>query len=193
MNIKKQKQMASKFFTFFILVTFGFNCRCVNIQNADYWISHLNMTPHPEGGFYKEVFRSRIEIRRKESSEEKQACTSIYYLLQGADYSGFHRLASDEIWYYHKGEPLLIYELTVSGLLKTHELSDLETGDLSVVIESGSWFAAGIPSGERFSLVSCAVAPAFDFKEFEMADKDKLRQIFPQHATVIERFCRLIP
>jgi hypothetical protein len=149
------------------------------------------MSPHPEGGFYKEVFRSRIEIRKNGFSEEKQACTSIYYLLQGKDYSGFHRLASDEIWYYHKGEALHIYELPVSGLLKTHELSDQETGDLSVVIEAGSWFAAGIPSGKGFTLVSCAVAPAFDFKEFEMAGKDKLSLLFPQHADIIERFCRL--
>jgi uncharacterized protein len=163
----------------------------VNIQNADYWISHLNMVPHREGGFYREVFRSRIEILRPGSFDKKQACTSIYYLLQGVDYSGFHRLASDEIWYYHTGEPLLIYELTLAGPLIIHELSDQETGDLSVVIEAGSWFAAGIPSGEGFSLVSCAVAPAFDFGEFEMADKDALKQLFPQHSIIIERFCRL--
>ena len=183
--------MESRIFTFYILITFGLNSLCVNIQNADYWISHLNMIPHPEGGFYKEVFRSRIEILKKDSSKEKQALTSIYYLLQGADYSGFHRLASDEIWYYHQGEPLFIYELTATGLLITHELSDQGAGDLSVVIEAGSWFAAGIPSEEGFSLVSCAVAPAFDFSEFEMANKDELKQLFPQHAPIVERFCRL--
>jgi predicted cupin superfamily sugar epimerase len=190
-HIEQQKQMASKFFTFFILITFGLNSLCVNIQNADYWISHLKMIPHPEGGYYKEVFRSRIEILKKGSSDKKQALTSIYYLLQDADYSGFHRIASDEIWYYHQGEPLFIYELTATGLLITHELSDHETGDLSVAIEAGSWFAAGIPSEEGFSLVSCAVAPAFDFKEFEMANKDELKQLFPQHASIVERFYRL--
>jgi hypothetical protein len=163
----------------------------VNIQNADYWISRLKMIPHPEGGFYMEVFRSRIEIYRKSAGDMKQACTSIYYLLQGTDYSGFHRIASDEIWYYHKGVPLFIYELTVSGLLITHELSDQSTGCLSVAIEAGSWFAASLPSGEGFSLVSCAVAPAFDFKEFEMANKDELKQLYPEYGSLIERFCRL--
>jgi predicted cupin superfamily sugar epimerase len=163
----------------------------VNIQNAEYWISHLNLVPHPEGGFYKEVFRSRIEILKKGSPEEKQAITSIYYLLQGADYSAFHRLASDEIWYYHQGEPLFIYELTITGLLITHELSDREQGHLSVVIEAGSWFAASIPSAKGFSLVSCAVAPAFNYREFEMADKDALKHLYPQHTPVVERFCRL--
>jgi hypothetical protein len=121
----------------------------------------------------------------------KQAFTSIYYLLQGTDYSGFHRIASDEIWYYHKGEPLFIYELTLDGLLITHELSDQATGRLSVIIEAGSWFAASITSGEGFSLVSCAVAPAFDFKEFEMANKNELKELYPEYDGLIERFCRL--
>jgi len=183
--------MVSKFFTFFILVTFGLNSLCVNIQNADYWIGQLNMIPHPEGGFYKEVFRSSIEILRKSTGDLKQACTSIYYLLQGKDYSAFHRLASDEIWYYHKGEPLHIYELTKNGLLITHELSDHDTGHLSIVIESGSWFAAAIPTGKEYSLVSCAVAPGFDFMEFEMAKKDELIRLFPDHRSIIELFCRL--
>jgi predicted cupin superfamily sugar epimerase len=163
----------------------------VNIQNADYWISQLNMIPHPEGGFYKEVFRSRIEIFRKSTVDVKRACTSIYYLLKGTDYSAFHRLASDEIWYYHKGEPLDIYELTKAGLLITHELSDRETGHLSIIIEAGSWFAAAIRSGEGYSLVSCAVAPGFDFNEFEMAIKDELIRLFPEHSSIIELFCRL--
>ena len=183
--------MVRKFFTFFILITFGLNSLCVNIQNEDYWISQLNLTPHPEGGFYREVFRSRIEILKKNTNELKQACTSIYYLLRGRDYSGFHRLASDEIWYYHKGEPLLIYELRVDGGLITHELSDRETGHLSVVIESGSWFAADIPSGKEFSLVSCVVAPGFNFNEFEMAKKDELIRLFPEHQRIIEFYCRL--
>lgn len=149
------------------------------------------MIPHPEGGFYKEVFRSRIEILRKSTADSKQACTSIYYLLQGREYSAFHRLTSDEIWYYHKGEPLFIYELTKTGLLIIHELSDREEGHLSIVIEAGSWFAAVIPSGKGYTLVSCAVAPGFDFSEFEMADKDELSRLFPEHSSIIDRFCRL--
>ncbi|HET7001160.1 MAG TPA: cupin domain-containing protein [Puia sp.] len=163
----------------------------MNIQNADYWISQLNLIPHPEGGFYKEVFRSHIEILKKYTTDLKQACTSIYYLLQGRDYSAFHRIASDEIWYYHKGEPLHIYEITRTGFLITHELSDHETGHLSIVIEAGSWFSAAIPTGKDFTLVSCAVAPGFDFREFEIADKDELIRLFPEHSGTIELFCRL--
>ena len=110
--------------------------------------------------------------------------------IRDRDYSAFHRLASDEIWYYHKGEPLHIYELTNTGLLKTHELSDGETGHLSVVIEAGSWFAAAIPTGKDYTLVSCAVAPGFAFKEFEMANKGDLIRLFPDQNRIIELFCR---
>jgi uncharacterized protein len=162
----------------------------MNIQNADYWIGLLNLKPHPEGGFYKEVFRSKLEILRKTSPASKRACTSIYYLLEGSDFSAFHRLASDELWYYHKGESLLIYELNSHGMLVTHELSDQETGHLSIAIEAGSWFAAAILSGNKFSLVSCAVSPGFEFSEFEMANKEELQRIFPTHYEMIGRFCR---
>jgi uncharacterized protein len=163
----------------------------MNIQNADYWAARLNLVAHPEGGYYNEVFRSKLEIHRKSSSIPGRACTSIYYLLEGSDFSGFHRIASDELWYYHKGEPLFIYEFNSLGLLITHELSDQPGGQLSVAIEAGSWFAASVPSGNGFSLVSCAVAPGFDFAEFEMANKVELKRLFPKHAVLIDRFCRL--
>ncbi|QEC77528.1 cupin domain-containing protein [Mucilaginibacter ginsenosidivorax] len=159
-------------------------------NNAAYWINKLNLMPHPEGGFYKEVFRSEIEVKAAYSNKLKQAITSIYYLLEGDDYSGFHRLKSDEIWYFHKGSPLHIHVLTNAGLLQSIELSDLETGNLSVVIPAGLWFAAEIPSKQGYCLASCAVAPGFDFSEFEMAEKDALCKGYPQYEGLIGRLCR---
>ena len=79
----------------------------MNIQTASYWIKHLNLQRHPEGGYYKEVFRSQQQVLRPGADNKKQACTSIYYLLEGVDFSGFHRIASDELWYFHKGSPML--------------------------------------------------------------------------------------
>lgn len=146
--------------------------------------------PHPEGGYFKETFRSGIEIKRTNSTDIKHACTSIYYLLEGADFSAFHRLRSDEIWYYHKGMPLHIHVIDTDGAHIIHELSDTAMGSLSVIVPSGLWFAAEIPSKRSFTLVSCAVAPGFDFAEFEMADKQALLNDFPQHRPVIERLCR---
>lgn len=153
-----------------------------------YWIKHLSLQPHPEGGFYKEVFRSGIAVNR--GSIVRQACTSIYYLLEGKDYSGFHRLASDEIWYFHKGAPLCIHVINETGDYYSYELSDTSTGNLSVVIEAGLWFAAEIPSSESFTLVSCAVAPGFEFAEFEMAELGVMRKLYPQHIDLLKRLCR---
>lgn len=159
-------------------------------QNVAYWVSHLQLQPHPEGGYYKEVFRSRIEINKLHETTVKQACTSIYYLLEGADYSGFHRLQSDEIWYFHKGQPLYVHAISPDGVYIIHELSDTETGSLSVVIPAGWWFAAQIPSGKKFTLVSCAVAPAFNFTEFEMANCNTLTLMYPQYGDIINKLCR---
>ncbi|HEY4327157.1 MAG TPA: cupin domain-containing protein [Mucilaginibacter sp.] len=162
----------------------------MNPQLASYWIEHLKLQPHPEGGYYKEIFRSEQQVLRLGSVEVKQACTSIYYLLEGVDYSGFHRLLSDEIWYFHKGVPLLIHSIDDNGRYSAIELSDSTSGNLSVVIPGGAWFAAEIPSKSGFTLASCAVAPGFDFSEFEMAKKEELTEIYPQHTGILNRLCR---
>jgi predicted cupin superfamily sugar epimerase len=159
-------------------------------MNAVYWIEHLKLQPHPEGGYYKEVFRSELEVLRPSSPIMKQACTSIYYLLEGTDYSGFHRLASDELWYFHKGEPLLIHVIDEQGNYTAHKLSDTVDGSLSIAIEAGLWFAAEIPSGNGFVLVSCAVAPGFDFTEFEMAKKEEMIALYPQYTALLHKLCR---
>ncbi|BAU53881.1 cupin domain-containing protein [Mucilaginibacter gotjawali] len=159
-------------------------------NNAAYWIKHLNLQPHPEGGFYKEVFRSEMEVNRVSSTEKKQAITSIYYLLEGSDFSGFHRIASDELWYFHKGSPLLIHAIDLKGNYTALELSDATSGSLSVAVKAGVWFASEIPSKTGFTLVSCAVAPGFEFSEFEMAKKQHLVTLYPHLRSTIERLCR---
>jgi len=161
-----------------------------NTQTAGYWIDRLQLQPHPEGGYYKEVFRSAIAVNQDSSALVKRACTSIYYLLEGSDYSGFHRLASDEIWYFHKGVPLMIHAIDKIGSYTTYELSDSLTGNLSVSIEAGLWFAAEIPLAKDFCLVSCVVAPGFEFSEFEMAKKEILIDQYPENAQILEKLCR---
>lgn len=157
---------------------------------AQYWIDHLNLQPHPEGGYYKEVFRSVNGVTRVDGAAVKQACTSIYYLLEGKDFSGFHRLASDELWYFHKGAPLHIHVIDNGGAHSVIELSDSDTGQLQAVIPPDTWFASEIPLGSGFALVSCAVAPGFDFAEFEMAKRDELIAQDPTHRALLERLCR---
>jgi predicted cupin superfamily sugar epimerase len=162
----------------------------MDIKNAEHYINSLELQPHPEGGYYKEVFRSKQNVVREISTEIKKACTSIYYLLENADFSGFHRIASEEIWYFHKGEPLLIHVIDEQGTLVTHELSDEETGSFSVAVPAGLWFAAEIQSTKGFTLVSCAVAPGFEFSEFEMGTLAGLVALYPQHASLLMKLCR---
>jgi len=150
----------------------------------------MGLQPHPEGGYYKEVYRSDKTVLRPSSTELKQACTSIYYLLEGSDYSGFHRLLSDELWYFHKGSPLHIHVIDEHGAYTGCELSDSPSGSFSTAIKAGQWFASEIPSKSGFVLVSCAVAPGFDFAEFEMAKKAELIEEYPQHSQIINRMCR---
>ncbi|WP_419699779.1 cupin domain-containing protein [Mucilaginibacter sp. NFX135] len=162
----------------------------MNTQNAAYWVQRLTLQPHPEGGYYKEMFRSEQQVNRVGETAIKQACTSIYYLLEGEDFSGFHRLVSDELWYFHAGSPLYIHMIDASGNYFLQELSASDTGSLSVIIPGGAWFASEIPSKEGFSLVSCAVAPGFDFSEFEMAVKEDMITTYPQFSELFNRLCR---
>ena len=157
-------------------------------QNADYWIKKLDLQPHPEGGYYKEMFRSRNEIYRE--SEIRKACTSIYYLIADNDYSAFHRLKSDELWYFHKGEPIFIHVINPQGVYQCIELSDSDSGNLQAVIPPDSWFAAELPGGTGFALTSCAVAPGFEFLEFEMGDDQLMINEFHEHRELLMKFCR---
>ncbi|RAJ31042.1 cupin domain-containing protein [Pedobacter cryoconitis] len=160
------------------------------MKNASYWIDRLDLQPHPEGGYYKETFRSQSGVYRNNESKLKSACTSIYYLLEGSDFSGFHRLKSDELWYFHCGQPVNIHVLDTDGGYSCIELSDSETGNLQAVIKPDCWFAAEVPSKLGFALVSCAVAPGFDFSEFEMATKNSLSSAYPFQKSLIEKLCR---
>ena len=159
-------------------------------KNAQNWIQKLALLPHPEGGYYREQFRSNLQIQREGSLGFRSACTSIYYLLEGDDFSAFHRLKSDEIWYFHTGSPLHISVLDLEGNLSVKVLSDAENGELSVVIPAEHWFASEVANQDGYALVSCAVAPGFEFSEFEMADAEKLSTVYPEHRETIRRLCR---
>ncbi|MBR3947327.1 MAG: cupin domain-containing protein [Bacteroidales bacterium] len=150
-------------------------------MNYNHYIEKLCLMPHPEGGYYRQVFGN-------DENGEKQIST-IYYMLCDSDFSAFHRLhGMTEIWYYHAGECLDIYVIDANGELVVHHLS--ADDEMQVVIEPEQWFAAELPGRKGFSLVGCAVAPAFKFENFELAKKDDLLREFPQHRATIERLCR---
>ncbi len=150
-------------------------------MDAKAYIEKLQLEPHPEGGYYRQVFGN--------DASGKKDVSTIYYMLTDSDMSAFHRLHEmTEIWYYHAGEPLNIYVIDTDGKLLVHNLSP--DGEMQVVIHPEQWFAADIPSKEGFCLVGCAVAPAFTFENFDLGRKEELLQRFPQHAEVIQKLCR---
>lgn len=160
------------------------------MQTADYWINHLKLDPHPEGGFYRETYRSKENIQLcglpLRFPAPRSFSTAIYFLLRSQDKSLFHRIKSDELWHFHAGATLSIYVLQDEGL-STFQLGDnLEQGEfLQVVIPANCWFGAKVLSPEAYTLSGCTVAPGFDFKDFEIAERKKLLLDFPNHAGII--------
>lgn len=143
------------------------------------------MLPHPEGGYYKELFRSGLNIDG--GWGQRNALTSIFYLLEETDYSAFHRIKSDELWYYHAGETLFTHEIRPNGELITHTIN---AENPFAAIKAGSWFASEVKEQQGYVLVSCAVAPGFDFADFELAATDILATEFPKHNYLITRLKR---
>ena len=160
------------------------------MKPAEYYIDHLNLLPHPEGGFYKETYRDSLSVINRVGNE-RSVSTGIYFMLTKGNFSAFHRIESDEMWHYYEWESLTVYVIDYSGKLEEIKLGkDLENGEqLQAVVPAGHWFASRINQGE-YSLVGCTVAPGFDFQDFEMADRETLIKDFPRHSEIITELTR---
>ena len=164
------------------------------MKSSEIWIKKLGLTPHPEGGYFKEVYRSNEAIPNtalpERYSGNRAYATSIYFLLEGNQFSAWHILQSDEIWYFSCGSHLYIHIMDNNGNYTKHSLgTDIEKGEEpQIIIPKQSWFAAEVANKESYSLVSCAVAPGFDFADFELGSKEDLKKQFPQHKEIINKF-----
>lgn len=132
-------------------------------STADRLIKALDLQPHPEGGYFRETYRSAENIQCSDG-RQRSASTAIYYMLRDSDFSAWHRIRSDELWHFHAGTPLDVHVLSGDGNLVTHRLGNpLEhRGALfQAVVPANHWFAAErVPSGAQdFSLLGCTVAP----------------------------------
>lgn len=161
------------------------------MNTIDFWIKNLGLLPHPEGGYYKETYRSPEVLTASTLPDfegDRNFSTAIYFLLRSEDRYVFHRIKSDELWHFYQGSTLLIYVLHEKQL-QIHRLgSDLDKGDsLQVVIPANCWFGAHVENSNSFSLCGCTVAPGFDFRDFEMADREKLLNEFPYYTEVIKQ------
>ncbi len=137
-------------------------------MTAEKIIQHLGLLPHPEGGYYRETYRS-TERMTTADGRQRSVCTAIYYLLRDDEKSQLHRIKSDGIWHFHRGQALEIV-LLEDGIQRSILLGcDVERGEVpQAVVPAGAWFGAGLKEGKGYALVSCTVAPGFDFEDFEM-------------------------
>lgn len=161
----------------------------------EYWIQKLGLSEHPEGGYFKEVYRSQELISKRclpqRYTSYRPFSTSIYFLLTHERHSAFHRIKSDEIWHFYSGSPLSVYILHPTGKLFVKALGpDASDGQsFQFAIPRGCWFAAEVAERNGYTLCGCTVAPGFDFEDFELAEKEKLLQWYPNHRNLINRFC----
>jgi len=146
-------------------------------QQAAALIAQLGLEPHPEGGFYRETYRAPLEVDSAAHQGRRSAFTSIYFLLAGDHYSAWHRVASDESWFFHVGSGVDVFSLVPNGDASPSALQvqTLGTaGQFELTIPAGRWFAARPLGPDAYALVSCVVAPGFVFEDFELASPEQL-------------------
>jgi predicted cupin superfamily sugar epimerase len=159
-------------------------------------LQQYGLQPHPEGGWYKETYRSSEYIPQMALPESfigpRVFSTAIYFLLEQGNFSAFHRIKADECWHFYAGDPLLVYIIRQDGSLDIIHLgSDINKGQLfQYVVPANCWFASRPATRSAFCFVGCTVAPGFDFADFELADGLSLSGLYPQHERIIKDLCR---
>lgn len=159
-------------------------------------IEKLNLEKHPEGGYFKETYRSEISIPSSnlpsEFDSERNVSTCIYFMLTTEEFSAFHKVNQDEAWHFYLGDRILLHMISPEG-----EYSKIKIGtDFSAdetpqfVVPAQHWFAGEVESENGFALVGCTVAPGFDFKDFELAKREQLQKKFPKHSELIKKLTR---
>jgi uncharacterized protein len=159
-------------------------------------IRALQLNPHPEGGFFRETYRSMGVISKDELgnkySGKRNFSTCIYFLLTSENFSAFHRIVQDEAWHFYEGSPLSLHMISPQGEYARVIIGrNFEKGEVpQFVVPGGTWFAAEVASIDSFSLLGCTVAPGFDFEDFEMGRRDELISLFPELNEIIFRLSR---
>lgn len=160
-------------------------------------IKHLDLQPHPEGGFFKETYRSNAVFQPNDEFYSGVAArnysTAIYFLLTKGNFSAFHRIKADEVWHFYQGDTLLVHCISPEGNYYTLSVGPQISATTlpQAVVPAGTWFASEVISTGEFALVGCTVSPGFDFQDFELANRETLVEEFPQHAAIITRLTRV--
>lgn len=167
------------------------------MKSFDKIIERLQLKPHPEGGFFKETYRSVGEIEQNSLGSafwgNRNYSTAIYFLLTSEMFSAFHRIRQDEVWHFYDGSPICLHVISPEGeYSETIIGKDIENGEHpQFVVPAGYWFASHVKNENDYSLVGCTVSPGFDFKDFELAVRNDLISSYPQHQHIITQLTRV--
>ena len=165
-------------------------------KDSAYWIKKLDLKKHPEGGYFRQTYQSKEMIAGNALPnrfiEARPISTAIYYLLNGNEFSAFHRLKSDELWHFYTGSSLTLHLIAPDGKYFQIKLgNNIDNGELfQEVIKAGCWFGATVNDFFSYSLVGCTVAPGFSFKDFEIGNRKALIELYPKHKIIIEKLTR---
>ncbi len=166
-------------------------------MTVDTLVKELNLLPHPEGGYYKETYRSEGIITQtcltSDFSGDRNMATGIYFLIEKGNFSALHKIKSDETWHFYYGDTLEVIEIDEQGKLTITQIgSNLQEGEtFQYTVKANTWFGSRVNSNGNFSLVGCTVYPGFDFNDFELAQQQDLIQLFPQHRQLIIELTRV--
>ncbi len=163
------------------------------MRTGDDWIRALGLRPHPEGGYFREIYRSQERIPQAglppRYPGDRSLATSIYFLLLSGQVSRLHRLRSDEIWHFYEGSPVVIHTFRPGGAYAPTALGRKASAGraFQTVLRAGWWFGAEVAGPDSFALVGCTIAPGFEFDDFELGRREDLQEEFPGQKGIIEK------
>ena len=164
-------------------------------SKASAYIKQLQLIKHPEGGYFREVYRSAEiilpEHLPKRYKSSRNFSTSIYFLLEENQFSAFHFLQSDEQWHFYDGSSVLLYIIDQKGKISVQKLGREKDSNFQITIKKRNWFAAEVENKKSFSLFGCTVSPGFDFDDFKLGKRIELIRKFPKHKNIIGRLTRI--
>ncbi len=166
------------------------------MRDALFWIDRLKLARHPEGGYFRETYRSEESIARaclpERFTDDRAFSTAIFFLLPANEISAFHSIRQDEVWHFYEGSTLVIHVIDPRGEYSAIRLGlAVERGETpQAVVKRGSFFGASIDEGGAYTLAGCTVAPGFEFDDLEIPGREELLARYPQHRSIIEKLTR---
>lgn len=159
-------------------------------------INRLALERHPEGGWFRETYRSEGLIPSQglpaEFTGPRSFATAIYFLLARGELSTLHRIKSDEMWHFYSGTSLTIHVISPTGDYQQLKLGPdiADDENFQAMVPAGSWFGAEVSPAGSYALAGCTVAPGFDFTDFELASRAELLRTYPEHQELIVKLTR---